>query len=172
MMKPYVHLQRSYHSFALRRIVPAVLLLSLLLLAGCSGSSGNSGNTAEWDLADLSNRLSTEITYTDTLSEMDDSLMDYLYPDIDSADVSEKIIYISSGSTAEEIAAFQAVDEKAAERIEEGLKKRIEQQTESFTDYVPEEVKRLEDAVLVRNGSYVILSVSGDPDKAKDILKK
>ena len=131
----------------------AALLLVLLLAAGCSGNSDKSG--AEWDLAELSDRLLNEITYTDTLSAMD-----------------EKVIYISSGSTAEEIAAFLAVDEEAAKRIEEGLKARIEQQTESFTGYVPEEVKRLEDAVLIRNGSYVVLSVSGDAAKAKDILKK
>ncbi len=148
----------------------AALLLVLLLAAGCSGNSDKSG--AEWDLAELSDRLLNEITYTDTLSAMDDNLMDYLYQDIDTADISEKVIYISSGSTAEEIAAFLAVDEEAAKRIEEGLKARIEQQTESFTDYVPEEVKRLEDAVLIRNGSYVVLSVSGDAAKAKDILKK
>ena len=148
----------------------AALLLVLLLAAGCSGNSDKSG--AEWDLTELSDRLLNEITYTDTLSAMDDSLMDYLYQDIDTADISEKVIYISSGSTAAEIAAFLAVDEEAAKRIEEGLKARIEQQTESFTDYVPEEVKRLEDAVLIRNGSYVVLSVSGDAAKAKDILKK
>ena len=168
-MKAYAHHCSTRHNRSLRRLISGAFLFSLLFLAACS--KGSDSTDAEWDLAELSDRLLHEITYTDTLSSMDDSLMDYLYPDIDTADVSEKTIYISTGSTAEEIAAFQAVDEEAAKRIEEGLKKRIEQQTESFTNYVPEEVKRLEDAVLVRHGAYVVLSVSGDAAKAKDILK-
>lgn len=148
----------------------AVLLLSLVL-AACSGSTNAGSEAAGWNLTDLTARLKDEITYTDQLDTMDPDLMSYLYPDIDTADVSEQIIYVSSGSTAEEIAAFQAVDEDAAKRIEEALKARVDAQKESFTDYVAEEVKRLEDAVIVRNGTFVVLSVSGDPDTAKTILK-
>ena len=157
------------HVSSFRRIHRLALLISILLmLTGCSGSK----TTTAWDLPQLTDRLLTEITYTDTLDEMTPDLMTYLYPDIDPADVVTQIIYISTGSTAEEIAAFEAVDEAAATRILQGLQNRITAQTESFTDYVPEEVKRLNDAVLVQNGLYVILSVSGDPDTAKTILKK
>jgi len=145
-----------------------LLLFCSLFICGCSKKSEQA---SDWNLTDLTNRLLQEIEYTDTLSEMEPDLMSYLFPDIDSADVSEQLIYLSSGSTAEELAAFEAVDEDAAKRIEEGLLARIESQKESFTDYVAEEVKRLEDAVLVRNGKFVILSVSGEPDKAKEILK-
>lgn len=150
-----------------RSLILLITLFSLLLAAGCSGKD----KKAEWDLTEVTDRLRNEIEYTDTLDTMDPSLMSYLFGDIDPADVSEQIIYISTGSTAEEIAAFKAVDEEAAGRIEEGLSLRVASQTESFTDYVPEEVKRLEDAVIVRNGLSVILSVSGDPETAKEILK-
>lgn len=150
-----------------RSFILLAALFSLLLAAGCSGKD----KKAEWNLTEVTNRLRNEIEYTDSLDTMDSSLMGYLFSDIDPADVSEQIIYISTGSTAEEIAAFKAVDEAAAGRIEEGLRLRVESQTESFTDYVPEEVKRLEDAVIARNGLSVVLSVSGDPDTAKKILE-
>lgn len=143
-------------------------LIACLFLAACSRQSA----PVTWDLTDLTDRLLSEITYTDALDEMAPDLMSYLYADIDPADVSNQIIYISSGSTAEEIAAFKAIDEEAAGRILAGLQTRINDQIDSFTDYVPAEVKRLEDAVLVQNGVYVILSVSGDPETAKEILKK
>lgn len=150
-----------------RSFILLAALFSLLLAAGCSGKD----KKAEWNLTEVTDRLRNEIEYTDSLDTMDSSLMGYLFSDIDPADVSEQIIYISTGSTAEEIAAFKAVDEAAAGRIEEGLRLRVESQTESFTDYVPEEVKRLEDAVIARNGLSVVLSVSGDPDTAKKILE-
>lgn len=149
--------------------VPFLLLalFSLLLAAGCSKGD----KQTEWDLTAYTDQLRNSIEYTDTLDEMDPELMNYLFSDVNPADVEEQIIYISTGTTAEEIAAFKAIDEEAAKRIEEGLTLRVESQIESFTDYVPAEVKRLEDAVLVRNGRCVILSVSGDPDTAKEILK-
>ena len=146
-----------------------LILLATLTLIGC-GKDGQKTDTT-WDLNAITNSLLNNITYTDSLSEMSPDLMAYLFPDVDPADVAEQYIYISTGSTAEEIAVFRGVDEAAAERIEAGLQARIEMQMESFTDYVPLEVKRLEDAVLERKGTSVVLSVSGEPDKAKEILK-
>lgn len=146
-----------------------LILLALSVLIGCAKDTPKTETT--WDLTILTDRLLNEISYTDSLSEMSPDLMSYLFPDINPTDVAEQYIYISTGSTAEELAVFRAVDDAAAERIEEGLSARIEMQMESFTDYVPLEVKRLEDAVLKRQGTCVILSVSGEPDKAKEIMK-
>lgn len=157
----------------MKKKTTALLCAGLLLLGSIltACSSADKQNTT-WDLTIITDQLLTEITYTDSLSEMSPDLMSYLFPDIDPADVAEQYIYISTGSTAEELAVFRAVDETAAQRIEEGLAARIEMQTESFTDYVPAEVKRLEDAVLERQGDCVILSISGEPDKAEKILGK
>lgn len=102
---------------------------------------------------------------------MDDDLFSAMYPDIPESDVSDKVIYLSSGSTAEEIACFEAKDAAAADEIEKGLKARVDSQKTSFTDYVPAEVDRLDKAVIVKKGTRVYLSVSGDPDKAKEILQ-
>ena len=149
-----------------------LLLCFILLTATLVGCSGEGAKTdTAWDLNTITTRLLNEISYTDSLSEMSPDLMDYLFPDVNPSDVADQYIYISTGSTAEELAIFRAVDAAAAERIEAGLIARIEMQTESFTDYVPFEVKRLEDAVLKRKGDCVVLSVSGEPDKAKEILK-
>ena len=48
----------------------------------------------------------------------------------------------------------------------------LDDQAESFRDYIPEETKRVENAVLEQRGKYVILCVSGDPDKAEEIIEK
>ena len=47
----------------------------------------------------------------------------------------------------------------------------MSEQTENFTDYVPEEVPKLNDAVIITSREYAILSVSGDSAKAKDIIE-
>ena len=78
----------------------------------------------------------------------------------------------SSGGTAEEIAAFEAADEDTAKAVETLLNARIETQKASFKNYVPEELKRLDNAFVVRKGNYVYFSVSADPDKAKSIIEE
>ena len=153
----------------MKKITALVLSVVLILsLAACGGST----KARDIDINTMAEKLVSGIEYDDELSLMEDYLFAYLYGDVTIEDVDSFVIYISSGATAEEVACFKAIDESAAQSIETGLKSHIEDQIESFTDYVPAEVKRLEDAVLVREGQYVILSVSGSPEEAKKIINE
>ena len=79
---------------------------------------------------------------------------------------------MGSGSTAEEVAVFDTPDEETARKQMEHVQAYLDDQAESFRDYIPEETKRVENAVLEQRGKYVILCVSGDPDKAEEIIEK
>ena len=119
------------------------------------------------------NRLKNEITYNDKLAEPEAETIDILYPGLPKDKIKAMKIYVSSsGGTAEEIAVFEANDEDTAKTIETKLNERIETQKASFKNYVPEELKRLEKAFVIRKGNYVYLSVSADPDKAKSIIEE
>ena len=54
----------------------------------------------------------------------------------------------------------------------EVLKTRVSEQIESFTDYVPGELTKLNAAVIKVNGKYAVLSVSDTPDEAGKIIGK
>ena len=86
-------------------------------------------------------------------------------------DIEEAYIYESSGATAEEIVVFKCKDSDSASKAKVAFEQRVEEQTENFTDYVPEELPKLKDAVIAVNGEYAVLSVSGDSGKAKDIIE-
>ena len=47
---------------------------------------------------------------------------------------------------------------------------RVDNEKVSFKDYVPAEMPKLEKAVITVNGDTVILCVSSDPDKAKEVI--
>ncbi len=169
----------------------ASALALLLMLNGCGGgneaktsasasgtsattSTASAGSTAEVavDVVKVAERLKNEIKYDDKLAEMEEESMDIVYPTLPKDKIKAMKVYLSSsGGTAEEIACFEAVDEEAAKAVEEELKSRIETQTASFRNYVPEELKRLDKAFVVRNGKYAYLSVSNEPDKAKSIIE-
>ncbi len=141
--------------------------------AGSAATVSTSGSAASESLSlkDIADKLYKEIKYDDELSPMDDGLFESMYPEIPADAVKDKVIYLSTGATAEEIACFEANDDAGADTIEKGLNARVEAQTKSFTDYVPAEVDRLGKAVIVKSGNRVYFSVSGDPDKAKSIIE-
>ena len=141
--------------------------------ASTAASSAKSSQAAAVDVTKVADRLLNEIKYDDKLAEAEKESIDVIYPGLPKDKIKAMKIYVSSsGGTSEEIAAFEANDEDTAKEIEAKLNERVEAQKTSFKNYVPEELKRLENALVIRKGNYVYLSVSGDPDKAKSIIEE
>ena len=164
-----------------------VTLTASTVLYGCGGSGGakkastttssaasaKSSQAAAVDVTKVADRLLNEIKYDDKLAEAEKESLDVIYPGLPKDKIKAMKIYVSSsGGTSEEIAAFEAGDEETAKEIETKLKERVETQKTSFKNYVPEELKRLENALVIRKGNYIYLSVSADPDKAKSIIEE
>lgn len=141
----------------------AVLAAGALLAAGC----GSSAKTI--DAAELAESLVAEIEYDDTLEAVDEDTVS-MYITI--PDGVESVMYMGSGSTAEEVAVFTAPDEETAKTTLDNVQAHLDDQTDSFQDYLPEEAKRVGNAVLEQKGKYVILCVSGDSDSAKEIIEE
>ena len=141
----------------------AVLTAGVLLFAGCGGEAKTI------DAQALAKSLATEIKYDDTLKELtadEISMLVDLPEDVDS------VMYAGSGSTAEEVGVFTAIDSNQAKETMEDVQKYLDDQADSFQDYVPEETKRIGNAVLEQKNQYVVLCVSGDSDQAKEIIEK
>lgn len=141
----------------------AVLTAGVLLLAGCGGAAKTI------DAQALAKSLATEIKYDDTLKELtadEISMLVDLPEDVDS------VMYAGSGSTAEEVGVFTTKDSNQAKETMEDVQKYLDDQADSFQDYVPEETKRIGNAVLEQKNQYVVLCVSGDSDQAKEIIEK
>ena len=134
----------------------AVLTAGVLLLAGCGGAAKTI------DAQALAKSLATEIKYDDTLKELtadEISMLVDLPEDVDS------VMYAGSGF-------FTAKDSNQAKETMEDVQKYLDDQADSFQDYVPEETKRIGHAVLEQKNQYVVLCVSGDSDQAKEIIEK
>jgi hypothetical protein len=56
--------------------------------------------------------------------------------------------------------------------IESALKTRIENQKTAFKDYVPAEMDKLNDPVLVVDSNYVFLCLTNNNSKAKEVIGK
>ena len=140
----------------------AICSMASVLLLGCGSSSPVSVDTAA-----LTTSLTSDISYDNELSELsEDDITNYVTVE----DGVKGVMYMSSGSTAEEVAVFRAPDEATASTMKNNVQEFLNDQKTSFEDYIPEEAQRIDDAVLVVKGNYVILCVSGDSDKAQEII--
>ena len=131
----------------------------ILFVTGC----GNEVKT--FDPNDLANELIAEVNFDDELTKFEGDISK-LY---DLPEVEDYVVYVGSGATAEEIAIITLKDESDEESVREALEKRVEEQKQSFSNYVPEEVARLDKSVIQSNQKYVVLCVS-DEDLAEDII--
>lgn len=139
----------------------AALSMTAMVLTGCGGKE------VSIDASALAGSLVNDIAYDSELSQLSsDDIENY----IDVLDDVEGIMYMSSGSTAEEVVVFTAPDESAAKTMLSNVQQFLEDQESSFEDYIPEEAKRIEDAVTVQKGNYVVVCVSGDSEQAKQII--
>lgn len=141
---------------------------------GSSASGDSKTSTVQTDksrnIEEIADKLKSDISFDEEMNELDSGKIESIFGI--GADKYEKAkCYVnSSGGTPEEIDCFEAKDESAAADIKAALEKRVETQKNAFKDYNADQAPKLDDPVLKVDGKYVFLCVSGDNDKAKEII--
>ena len=144
-------------------LLVTVLIISILALS-CSAKE-----TKDIDIGGLAQSILDEVQFKDQLTAVDDFTANSLY-DMDEGLVTSQIVYVSSGATAEEVAVFECADEDGVSAVEEAAEQRISDMKEGFSDYIPAEMAKLEDPVLMVYGRYVIVCVSDDSSHARSVI--
>ena len=153
----------------MKRLV-LILVAAMMLCVGCGGKD-SSEKEHSFDVAALSGELKSGIQFEDELNESRDAIFFKIYG------ISEDLVvkqssYFSTNATTEEISVVECKDEDAAKEVKAAFDKRVESQKEVFKSYAPDEVSRLDKAVVKTIGKYAVLCVTADYDKANDIIDK
>lgn len=144
-------------------VMAGMAFVLVIGLAGCGKKE------VKLDVNEVSNRLLEEITYQDELSSVDFDTASMIF-NFSDVDILNGAIFESSGATAEEIVVLECASAEDAKAAKAALEARVSDQKESFTDYVPKELVKLDKAVIAEGGNYAILSVSDEPDTASKII--
>ncbi len=80
-------------------------------------------------------------------------------------------LYISTMATPEEVAVFTADDTLTLDDLYKKIEDRLSLQKESYADYAPQEVPKLESAVIKIVGDKIIVVVSADNALVSEIIK-
>lgn len=83
---------------------------------------------------------------------------------------SELNIYMGSGNFSDELIIVRSADEEKAEKDQKVVEDYLKDMRKSFEAYIPEQAKKISDAVIIRSGCYVTACVSVDSDNAKDVI--
>lgn len=150
----------------MRKKVSVLLAVCLVALAGLTGCGSKE---ASFDVKTLGSELNTKITYQDTLMELDVDTAS-MFLNLSDINIVNSAIYEGSGGTAEEIVVLECAGTDDAAKAKAMLEERVKEQIESFTDYVPGELTKLNAAVIKINGKYVVLSVSDTPEEASKLI--
>lgn len=136
----------------------------------CVTAAGCGKQQAAINPADALEQLKSSTTFTDQMTDMDSAGACRFY-DVSADLVHDGAAYVGSGATAESMAVFQATDTDAAQSIAGALQTFTDSWIKGYSDYKPEEVPKLESAVLEQDGVYVVFCVTADNAAAKTAVQ-
>jgi hypothetical protein len=148
----------------MKRIKLLWIAAALLTLFAC-------GRSQTLDPEKLAEALISGVPFAETLTPLEAENARRLYR-IDSEDVLQVVAYVGTGATVDEFSIWESAGGSAAKRIQESLQSRIDEQKEGYSDYMPGEVPKLDHAVLIQKGDWIILCISADAEIAKEIIGK
>lgn len=154
-----------------RKLISVLSVFVLVFtLVACGSKTGQLKSGLNLD--GLAKNLLTKIEFQDKdLAPIPEKIRDRYMNQVDFSKVKNSAIYAGGGFIAEEIALFEANSAEDAEAVEKAIKSRFEYFKTSFGNYTPEQLKNLEDPVLIRSGNYVLSVISPNNKEANNIVK-
>lgn len=142
-----------------------VLVVSIIIIFS------NKNENVNIDIEKLAEELVNSKNFNDNLSEVDkETIIDKYGFNNDS--VSNIISYMGSGATAEEILIIEAKDKNKINEIKNIIEEKVKEKEESFRNYLPNEVYKIENSNIECKDKYIILCISNDSEKSLGIIKK
>lgn len=129
------------------------------------------GAQAQIDPAEAVGQMKEEIAFTDQFETLDKDGACRVYG-VDESLVEDSAALAGSGATAESLSVWKANDADSAKQVEEQLGVFVDGYIEGYSDYKPEEVPKLESAILSREGVYVVLCISADNAAAEPVVEQ
>lgn len=162
-------------------LICIAMLASLAACGSSSASSAASGNessavrnaSAESENVDIkafAENVVASIEYDDELIVLSENVLDKYY-DLPANGIEEYIIYVSgSAATTNELAVFKCSDSSALKDVKAAVESRLSEQNELYASYRPDEVYRLENALIKTEGNYLLLCVSNDNETVEKLF--
>lgn len=154
-----------------KKILIIGIILVVIIVLGIYFVFTSKNENVQIDMQKLSDDLINSQIFEDDLSQVDKDTIIKKY-NFNNEKIKDAMTYVGTGATAEEILILEMLDKNDIEETEKIIETKIEERKEDFQNYLPKEVFKLENYNLENKGNYIILCISNDYNKAKDIIDK
>ena len=155
---------RKFKSNKILKIFSMFLLVMMLpQMIGCGKKE------ISLDVDQMAQEISQSEYFSEDFFKVESNIISQMYG-LETEDV--KIVgYTSSGGLADELTIFEATNEEDAKAIYDLAKEHVADSKEGYQSYKPDEVFKLEHAILIEQGKYVIVCVNGSYDEVETLIK-
>ena len=152
-------------------VLGIVILVILATIFYMNTSSINEEREVIIDINKLAEDIKNQKMFDDTLEiiEKDIAITNYNF---NNEIIQDLVSYVSTGATAEEILVIEAKDKNSIKAIEEKITERIKERKEAFASYLPNEVYKLENPVLIIKDKYIILCICNNSQNMSEYIEK
>ena len=152
-----------------------IIILLLIILIAFIGieiiimNTKDSNKDISIDMQKLAEDLITAEIFEDDLSIIDEDSIIKKY-NFNKEDFKNIISYVGTGATVEEILIIEVSDKNKINEFKKIIETKIEELKINFQSYLPKEVFKLENCNLITKDNYIILCISNNEKKAKEII--
>lgn len=153
----------------MKKITALIMTLSMLLMLGaCSSRTAAAENP---DAGDIAAKIISNVKFQDQLVELKNDTVNKIYSKLDLSMAEDYCIYVSgTNATAEELAVIKLADSSNADAVKAAFEARIQDQKFRYENYNPQEMVKINDAVIAKKGSYIMLAVADDSAKCEKLF--
>ena len=138
-----------------------ITLVMLLLVCGC-------GKKETVEISELSSMLAESVSFSEQLTEIDISNIEKRYA-LNSKDYTEITAFVGTLSTCDE---YVIIKTETPDEMTEKLNKYIEKKREEYKLYRPDEVYKLDSAVIETHNKSVVMIITADSENALNVYKE
>ena len=144
----------------MKKILTGILafILSVMCLTGCGGK--------EIDINTASNTILSGVTFAEDLQPASENIA-LKRLGVNAADVESSVAYVSTNAVVDEFAIIKSAN---TENVEAAIRAHIDSQSATYASYAPDEVAKLDGAIVKVVGDCVIYVVSSDNAAAQNVV--
>ncbi len=146
--------------------IAACLAAVALLFAGCGKKEAKT-----LDAGAFVKQVMETVSYDDDMVELSENVLPDYY-DLAFDGFVSAVVYVSgSGATSNELAVIEVEDSNALSDAKEAVDKRRADLTANYQDYIPAEMARIEKAIVVEEGNYLLFSISESNESIEKLFR-
>lgn len=134
-----------------------------------SNSNYNTGNEIKQvDMDKLGKDILSQVKFETELKQIDETVARGL---LEVSDSSKIQLYMGNGNYSDELVLITSADAKSAESDQTIVGQYLSDMKKSFDAYIPEQAKKIADALIQKNGCYTVVCITSDSDNASKIIE-